>query len=80
MQLVIEPNGQVHCLYGEVLDLTTLGMLSIRRASHVEPDTEGVWWVDLSPLHGPRLGPFTHRSLALAAEETWLEHNWLEPP
>ena len=41
MQLVIEPGGQVRCLYGETVDLACLGVLSIRRASHVEPDTMG---------------------------------------
>ena len=80
MWLVVEPNGQVRCLYGEAVDLASLGVLSIRRASHVEPDSEGAWWADLSPLNGPRLGPFPQRSLALAAEEKWLERNWLEPP
>jgi hypothetical protein len=78
MHLVVEPGGQVRCLYGEALDLASLGLLSIRRASHVEPDGEGAWWADLSPLGGPRLGPFTHRSLALTAEESWLECHWLE--
>ena len=73
MRLVVEPGGRVRCLYGEAVDLAALGALSIRRASHVEPDPQGVWWADLSPVGGPRLGPFTQRSLALAAEEAWLE-------
>jgi hypothetical protein len=79
MRLVVEPNGQVRCLYGEVVDLSSLGVLSICRASHVEPDEQGLWWSDLSPLDGPRLGPFAQRRQALAAEEAWLERNWLEP-
>ena len=79
MQLVVEPGGQVRGLYGEAVDLAALGVLAIRRASHVEPDHSGAWWADLSPLGGPQLGPFAHRSLALAAEQTWLERNWLEP-
>jgi hypothetical protein len=80
MLLVIEPGGQIHCLYGEAVDLASLGILSIRRASHVEPDVNGNWWADLSPLGGPRLGPFTRRSLALDAETAWLEQHWLELP
>ena len=32
------------------------------------------------PLHGPTLGPFPHRSEALAAEQAWLETNWLGRP
>ena len=80
MRLVVERGGLVRCVYEEAVDLSTLGVLSIRRASHVEPDPEGAWWADLAPLGGPRLGPFPQRSLALAAEESWLERNWLEPP
>jgi hypothetical protein len=79
MRLVVEPGGRIRCLYGEAVDLASLGELSISRASHVEPDGEGTWWADLSPVGGPRLGPFGRRSLALDAESDWLEHNWLEP-
>jgi len=35
--------------YTEALDLAALGSLSIRRASHVEPDEQGRWWADLAP-------------------------------
>jgi hypothetical protein len=77
MQLVIGPGGQVRCLYDEAIDLTTLGTTAIVRASHVEPDDEGCWWADLSPVHGPKLGPFHHRSEAIRAERDWLECNWL---
>ena len=80
MRLVIEPGGRVRCLYGEAVDLTSLGVLSIRRASHVEPDDAGSWWADLAPVGGPRLGPFTLRSLALDAETAWLERHWLKAP
>jgi hypothetical protein len=80
MRLVVELGGLVRCLYGEAVGLASLGALSIRRASHVEPDPEGAWWADLSPVGGPRLGPFAQRSRALAAEQAWLERNWLEPP
>ena len=47
--------------------------LDIRRASHVEPDEEGLWWADLAPMNGPTLGPFGRRSAVLAAEREWLE-------
>jgi hypothetical protein len=73
MQLLIDPQGQVRCLYGEMIDLTLLGALCVRRASHVEPDTEGRWWADLMPVGGPRLGPFPLRSQALQAESAWLD-------
>lgn len=75
MVLRIDSCGQVTCLYTEVLDLAALGSLSIRRASHVEPDDSGQWWADLGPVGGPRLGPYLKRSEALAAEQTWLEEH-----
>jgi hypothetical protein len=73
MQLIIQPDGNVCCLYDELIDLTTLGMVHIRRASHVEPDSNGQWHVDLSPSGGPILGPFASRTAALQAEREWLE-------
>ena len=76
MELVIETNGQVRCVYGETIDLAALGPLTIHRASHVEPDADGKWWADLAPVGGPRLGPFDWRSEALAAEVAWLEAHW----
>jgi hypothetical protein len=77
MQLVIMPGGTVRCVYSEAVDLMALGSPTITRASHVEPDEQGRWLVDLSPVNGPTLGPFTRRSEALAAEHAWLEKNWL---
>lgn len=76
MQLVIQGDGRVACLYGEAIDLHVLGSLAIERASHVEPDHHGHWYADLAPVAGPRLGPFATRSDALAAEEAWLGR-WL---
>jgi hypothetical protein len=73
MQLRIDPSGQVRCVYGEAIDLAVLGALTIRRASHVEPDDQGHWWADLTPVNGPRVGPFPLRSQALTAEVAWLE-------
>jgi len=75
MQLIVAPTGAVRCVYGEAVDLASIGRLAINRASHVEPDASGRWRADLSPVGGPVLGPFTRRSEALAAETTWLaEH------
>ncbi len=79
MQLVILPDGSVRCLYDEAIDLSALGQSAITRASHVEPDPQGGWLADLSPVSGPLLGPFPHRSDALAAERAWLEAHWLIP-
>ena len=77
MELIIQTNGVARCVYDETLDLQSLGRLSIRRASHVEPDGTGVWYADLLPVQGPMLGPFKSRSEALRAETEWLAENWL---
>ena len=76
MHLHIDRHGQVTCVYDEMIDLSTIGPLAIRRASHVEPDATGAWWADLTPVNGPRLGPYRIRSDALAAERAWLEAHW----
>ena len=73
MTLTIDAQGTVRALYSELIDLSALGSVTIRRASHVEPDDLGRWWAHLSPVHGPTLGPFDRRSDALAAEADWLE-------
>ena len=80
MEMVVQRDGQVRCVYGETIDLSSLGSLTIQRGSHVEPDSTGRWLADLAPVDGPVLGPFDHRSEALAAEREWLERNWLCPP
>jgi hypothetical protein len=77
VELVIEGSGMVRCLYGEEIDLPELGRLQIQRASYVEPDLQGAWHADLSPIGGPTLGPFGRRTQALDAERSWLETHWL---
>ncbi len=79
MELRIDRQGQIVCVYGEDIDLAALGRLAIRRASHVEPDHQGRWVADLSPVSGPQLGPFQLRSEALDAEREWLERHRLTP-
>ena len=77
MNLIIDRGGSVRGIYGEVIALHALGPVAITRASHVEPDSQGRWLADLSPVGGPVLGPFEKRSEALEAEVAWLEANWL---
>ncbi len=77
MDLVINLRGGIESIYDEMIDLATLGSLTIRRASHVEPDEHGRWTADLSPVGGPVLGPFDGRSAALDAERAWLSAFWL---
>ena len=76
MELVIDAQGLIKCIYSEAIPLHQLGELAIQRASHVEPDAQGNWWANLAPVSGPTLGPFDRRSQALNAERIWLE-TWL---
>mgnify|MGYP001562064851 FL=1 len=73
MTLRLNPDGSVVAVYGEEVDLALLGAVSIRRASHVEPNPDGTWSADLSPVSGPVLGSFAKRSEALRAEIDWLD-------
>jgi hypothetical protein len=78
VELIVRSGGSVACIYDEAIELAALGSLSIRRASYVEPNGNGLWFAELSPVDGPRLGPFCCRSDALAAELAWLKANWLQ--
>ena len=59
------------CLLGE-------GKGTVMRASHVEPNAEGKWTADLSPVGGPKFGPYVLRQTALDAEVQWLDDNMSE--
>lgn len=74
---VVEPDGCVRGIYTELISPHALGKLSIERASHVEPDNQGKWWIDLSPVEGPTLGPFDSRLSAIRYEVDWLIQHWL---
>jgi hypothetical protein len=80
MDLVVGPGGRVRAIYSEDIDLAAIGHPAITRASHVEPNADGLWLADLTPMDGPVLGPYPRRSEALAAEHAWLEAHWLAPP
>ncbi|QDU96241.1 hypothetical protein Pla8534_40600 [Lignipirellula cremea] len=80
MELLVQANGRIRCVYGEAVDVRQLGAVTIERGSHVEPTSDGCWTADLSPVNGPLLGPFAQRSEALAAERNWLEKIWLVLP
>ncbi len=77
MQIIIMPTGTARCIYSEEINLAAIGSPTITRASHVEPDQQGRWLADMSPVGGPVLQNYATRSEALAAELAWLEANWL---
>ena len=81
----IFPNRCVYCL----ANLTKTAAPHLRIAISEEPKAQiaenpkgmghsyDLWWADLSPVKGPKLGPFSRRSDALQAENYWLLGNWL---
>jgi hypothetical protein len=82
MTLTIRDDGTVQALYTDDVDMRELGLvlgsLGIRRASRVEPTSDGRWDADMTPVGGPAsLGPFNSRQAALAAEIAWLEREVL---
>jgi len=71
-RLSIAPDAEVTMIYNdEAADFFAEGIATTTRASHVEP--QGSEWIaDMSPVHGPVLGPFRLRSEALSAEVEYL--------
>lgn len=78
MTLLVLGDGSIRSVYGEAIELAALGDVRLRRAGHLEPDSGGQWWADLTAVNGPVLGPFERRSDALTAESRWLDEHWLE--
>ena len=78
-ELIIGLGGNVRMIYSELIEPHVFGDPTIERGSHVEPDQSGFWWADLSPVGGPKLGPYPNRSRAIEAEVSWLEEFWLQP-
>jgi hypothetical protein len=77
-KVAIRPNGIVEFIYSDGLrKVLSEGRSEIFRASHVEPDEKSLWWADMSPVKGPKLGPYNTRTDALEAEVKWLEVNYL---
>lgn len=77
----IAPNGQIRFIYNDNLrSIMDEGTSTIKRASHVEPTTDGKWEADMEPVGGPKLGPFTTRKEALDTEVKWLEEHGIPSP
>lgn len=73
---VIAASGELLTIYSDSLaELFSEGHKTVRRASHVEPDENGMWIADLAPVGGPKLPCCALRADALAAEIAWLQEN-----
>jgi hypothetical protein len=71
-KLSINRSGSITAIYDDVhADLIAKGTAQIRRASHVEPTSDGQWTATMND--GKVLGPYRLRSTALAAEVKYLE-------
>ena len=77
MILSISPKGDIRGIYTDDFPWQELGKTLVQRASNVEPDHLGLWWIDLAVSGGPRIWPFARRDAAIAAEVAWLEKNRL---
>jgi hypothetical protein len=77
MLIRFSEDGTAQAIYSEEINLNELGKVTHSRASHVEPDENGEWVANLSPINGPKLGPFKLRSEAIKNEIDWLENNIL---
>jgi hypothetical protein len=77
--ICIRADGKAEFIYDDDLKgiIDSSDEKKVFRASHVEPDGTGQWWADLSPIKGPKLGPFTLRAEALQAEVDWIKLNYL---
>jgi hypothetical protein len=81
---VCDVDGTVTTLYSD--ELIDLGALEISRASNVEPNPNGTWYVELTnnPLNGNHAGKrigdgFKTREEAIQFEVNWINKNILAP-
>lgn len=74
MKIIVKGNT-IRYIYDDALNsFNEHGLAQTVRASYVE-SIDGLWWADLAPSGGPKLGPFKLRSEALKAEVAWLTEN-----
>ncbi len=71
LNLTIDTDGTGRCLYSELIDLRSLGVIECRRASHIEFDTGKQQWQVLAPDREKVL--FSHRSRTVCLE--WEQDN-----
>lgn len=71
-----DDNGNPSFLHDDdLIDLFEEGEVSIERASHVEPTSDGRWQADMSPVGGPLLPVTDTRQESLDAEVAWLKRH-----
>lgn len=82
LQIVVGKKGKIRFIHDDDLAaaMAPIGKATTQRASHVEPDTNGKWKVDLSPVGGPVLKGFTRRDHASNAEVKWLKRHQTPQP
>jgi hypothetical protein len=71
--------GEARAIYNDGMApyVQSMDGMTMERATYVEPDFGGYWYVDLSRFgHEPEMG-FKTRSAALSWEKAWLENHWL---
>lgn len=75
--LIIDDMGGLRHIYSDELQQfdRELGEPETRRASHVEPNNLGGWYVDLRPVGGPVIPDFATRSAALRYEVQWINQH-----
>ena len=66
--LLVRPAGKIQGLYTELLDLTRLGRLTLRRISRIEFNNRRQCWQVLNP-RGKRLHSATSRQACLDWEQ-----------
>ncbi len=70
--LTVGPDGGGRCLYSELIDLRTLGVIDCRRASRIEFDAEKQQWQVLAPDSDRVLFRHASRAACLDWEQTHL--------
>ncbi len=75
VELLVQPDGNIRCLYTDLIDLSALGTLHVNRASHVEfNDSDQTWSVRLADT-GEVIGKgFKTRTEALEFEVNYLNN------
>jgi hypothetical protein len=66
--LCFSPDGQGHCLYSEVIDLSAIGCLEMRRVSLIEFNCTKQEW-EVKDMEGNRLFSHQSRNACLAWEQ-----------